>query len=229
MQVLVVEDEEKLARFLKRGLEAEGYRVDLAGDGKTGERTARLGDYDLIVLDVLLPKKNGFDVLQSLRNDKIRTPILILTALSSKEDIVRGLDRGSDDYLTKPFSFNEFLARVRSLIRRSRETKTVLKVGDLQLDTISRKALRNGKTIDLTSREFSLLEALMRNASRVLTRQQLAREVWGYTFDPGTNVVDVYINHLRRKIDTGVSSKLLRTIRGKGYMLTDDPEAVNRE
>lgn len=229
MQVLVVEDEEKVARFLKRGLEAEGYRVDLAGDGKTGERAARSGDYDLIVLDVLLPKKNGFDVLQSLRNDNVRTPILILTALSSKEDIVRGLDHGSDDYLTKPFAFNEFLARVRSLIRRSRETTTVLKVGDLQLDTISRKASRNGKTIDLTSREFSLLEVLMRNPSRVFSRLHLAKEVWGYTFDPGTNVVDVYINHLRKKIDTGVSSKLLRTIRGKGYMLTDNLAAVNRE
>jgi len=219
MQILVVEDEVKVARFLQKGLEAEGYDVDVASDGKTGERKARSGDYDAIVLDVLLPRKNGFEVLQTLREGRIRTPILMLTALSAKDDIVRGLDKGADDYLPKPFIFAELLARIRAMLRRSRDSKTVLKVGDLNLDTLSRKATRGGKTVDLTSREFALLELLMRNHSRAVTRQQLAKEVWGYTFDPGTNVVDVYVNHLRKKIDAGHSTKLVHTLRGKGYML----------
>ncbi|HEX9828911.1 MAG TPA: response regulator transcription factor [Bacteroidota bacterium] len=221
MHILVVEDEEKVARFLKKGLEAEGYLVDTADNGKTGERKARSGEYDLVVLDILLPKKNGFEVLQALRKDHIRTPVMMLSALNAKEDVVHGLDDGADDYLPKPFVFSELLARVRSLLRRSQSAKTVLRVGELQLDTITRKAVRGGKAIDLTSREFSLLEYMMRNHSHPVTRQQLAKEIWGYTFDPGTNVIDVYVNHLRKKIDTGYPAKIVQTIRGKGYMLMD--------
>jgi DNA-binding response OmpR family regulator len=220
MRILVIEDEEKVARFLRKGLESEGYEVETASDGKSGERKALTEDFDLVVLDVLLPKKSGWEVLHGLRSSRYQVPVLMLTALSSKQDIVKGLDQGADDYLPKPFVFDEFLARIRSLLRRSQSSKTVLKVGDLRLDTVSRKASRNGRTIDLTSREFALLEFLMRNHSKPIERQQLAKEIWGYSFDPGTNVVDVYVNHLRKKIEHENAAKLLYTVRGKGYMLT---------
>jgi DNA-binding response OmpR family regulator len=223
MRILVVEDESKVARLLKKGLEAEGYQVDIASDGKSGEERALQHAYDLVVLDVLLPKKNGFDVLTTLRASDFRSPILMLTARGTTEDIVDGLDRGADDYLSKPFAFDEFLARVRTLLRQRKQTMTVIKVADLQLDTISRKATRNGETIELTTREYALLEYLMRNHSRVVSRQQLSRDVWGYSFDPGTNVVDVYINHLRKKIDRGSGKKLLHTLRRKGYVLRENP------
>ena len=220
MRILVVEDEQKVARFLKKGLEAEGYEVEIAADGKTGEKLARSENYDIILLDVLLPKKDGFEVLRDLRKDEIRTPILMLTARSSTEDIVGGLDQGADDYLTKPFVFNELLARLRSLMRRG-AVKTKLKYGDLTLDTIAHKAIRSGNAIELTVREYALIEYFMRNRGKLITRQELSKEIWGYNFDPGTNVVDVYVNHLRKKIDSDFSTKLIQTERGKGYYLSD--------
>lgn len=220
MRILIVEDEEKVTRFIKKGLEAEGYEVETASEGKVGEKMARTESFDLILLDVLLPKKGGFEIVRDLRKDEIRTPIMMLTARSSTEDIVSGLDLGADDYLTKPFAFNELLARIRSLMRRS-TIKTRLKYADLVLDTIARKAHRGGTPIDLTTREYALLEYFMRNRSKLITREELAKEIWGYTFDPGTNVVDVYVNHLRRKIDAEFEQKLLQTERGKGYYLAE--------
>jgi DNA-binding response OmpR family regulator len=220
MRILVVEDEIKVVRFLKKGLEAEGYEVETAADGKSGEKLARTEAYDLILLDVLMPKKNGFEVLRDLRKEEIRTPILMLTARSTTEDIVGGLDQGADDYLTKPFAFTELLARIRSLMRRG-TVKTKLKYSDLTLDTIAHKASRSGKQIELTAREYALIEYFMSNRGKLISRQELAKEIWGYNFDPGTNVVDVYVNHLRNKIDTGFTVKLLQTERGKGYYLSD--------
>ena len=220
MRILVVEDELKVARFLKKGLEAEGYEVETAADGKSGEKLARTEAYDLILLDVLMPKKGGFEVLRDLRKDEIRTPILMLTARSTTEDIVGGLDQGADDYLTKPFAFTELLARIRSLLRRE-IVKTKLKYSDLTLDTIAHKANRAGKQIELTAREYALIEYFMSNRGKLISRQELAKEIWGYNFDPGTNVVDVYVNHLRNKIDADFAVKLLQTERGKGYYLSD--------
>ena len=223
MRILLVEDEAKVARFIKEGLTAEGYEVEIAADGKTGEKKALDGDFSLILLDVLLPKKNGFEVLHSLRTEGIRTPILMLTARTGTEDIVQGLDHGADDYLTKPFAFNELVARMRSLLRRERQTS--FRIADLQLNTLTRKATRSGSAIDLTAREYALLEYLMRSAHKLVTRQQLAKEVWGFSFDPGTNIIDVYINHLRKKIDKGFDIKLLHTERGKGYYISDKEPA----
>lgn len=228
MRILLVEDELKVARFIQQGLQAEGYEVEVAGDGKLGEKKARNGLFDLVLLDVLLPKKNGFDVLRALRQDKIKTPIIMLTARGTTEDIVSGLDLGADDYLTKPFVFNELLARVRSHLRRGSQNKTVLKLADLQLDTVSHKASRGGTNIDLTTREYSLLEFFLRNPSALLTRSQLAKEIWGFDFDPGTNIVDVYVNHLRKKIDNGFPVKLIHTERGKGYFCSDKEKAQGR-
>ncbi len=221
MQILLVEDEAKVARFIKEGLTAEGYEVQIAADGKAGEKKALSGDFDLILLDVLLPKKNGFEVLRTLRNVGLRTPVLMLTARSTTEDIVQGLDHGADDYLTKPFAFNELLARVRSLLRRQRNSHTTFRLADLQLDTLTRRAARSGTSIELTAREYALLEYLMRNQNKLVTRQQLAKEIWGFNFDPGTNIIDVYINHLRKKIDQGREKKLLHTERGKGYYISE--------
>jgi len=221
MHILLVEDELKVARFVQRGLEAEGYEVDVAADGKVGEKKARSELYDLVLLDVLLPKKNGFEILQALRKDKVRTPIIMLTARGTTEDIVNGLDLGADDYLTKPFAFTELLARVRSHLRRGSQNKTVLKLADLQLDTITHKASRGGNQIELTTREYALLEFFLKNPSILLSRTQLAKEIWGFNFDPGTNIVDVYVNHLRRKVDNGFGVKLIHTERGKGYFCSD--------
>jgi DNA-binding response OmpR family regulator len=220
MRILVIEDEQKVARFLKKGLEAEGYEVETAADGKTGEKCARTEVYDLILLDVLLPKKNGFEILRDLRKDEIRTPILMLTAHSATEDIVGGLDQGADDYLTKPFAFNVLLARIRSLMRRG-TARTKLKYADFILDTIAHKASRSGTPIELTVREYTLIEYFLRHRGKLISRQELSRDIWGYNFDPGTNVVDVYVNHLRKKIDADFSVKLLQTERGKGYYLSD--------
>lgn len=227
-RILVIEDEEKVARFLQRGLEAERFQVKVAHDGKKGEQEALSGSYDLIILDVLLPGKNGFEILHFLRDQKVGIPILMLTARSATEDIVLGLDRGADDYLTKPFSFEELLARIRSLLRRNKQASTVLSIADLNLDTVSHKATRDKTSIELTSREYALLEFLMRNPSILFSRLQLAKEVWGYDFDPGTNIIDVYINHLRKKIDSEFPLKLLHTIRGKGYTLSENPKGVGQ-
>ncbi len=220
MRILLIEDEQKVARFIQQGLKAEGYQVDVATDGKSGEEQARSTPYDLLILDVLLPKKNGFEVLESLRKSSLDIPVLMLTARGTTEDVVSGLDRGADDYLTKPFSFEELLARIRSLSRRVNK-KRVLKLADLSLDSVTHKAARRGRIVDLTAREFSLLYLFMTNPRQIFTREEIAKEVWGYDFDPGTNIVDVYINHLRKKLDDSSTVKLFHTIRGKGYVLSD--------
>ncbi len=221
MHILLVEDEAKVARFIKEGLTAEGYEVEIAADGKSGEKKALDGGFDLILLDVLLPKKNGFEVLHALRTSGSRTPIMMLTARGATEDVVQGLDHGAEDYLTKPFAFSELLARIRALLRRDRQSATVYRLADLHLNTMTRKATRGGTVIELTAREFALLEYLMRHPHKLVTRQQLAKEIWGFNFDPGTNIIDVYINHLRKKIDQAFDKKLLHTERGKGYYVSD--------
>lgn len=228
MHILLVEDEEKVAGFVQKGLEAEQFQVTVVADGKKAENEALNSDFDLIILDVLLPGRNGFDILKTIRGKGVDTPVLMLTARSGTEDIVQGLDSGADDYLTKPFAFNELLARTKSLLRRNVRGATILQIADLQLDTVRHKAIRDGKPIDLTSREYALLDFLMRNPNVVFSRQDLARQVWGYDFDPGTNIVDVYVNHLRKKIDFA-SVKLLRTVRGKGYIFAGESTGSGRQ
>jgi len=223
MRILIIEDEKKVAKFLQQGLEEERYTVDTAYDGETGTNLALTEVFDLVILDILIPKKDGITVLKELRSKHITTPVLLLTAKSSVDDKVEGLDAGADDYLTKPFSFAELLARVRSLLRRgTSEKSTILKVLDLQLDTVTHKAKRGEKTIELTGKEYALLEYFMRNVNRVLTRTLISEHIWNYNFDTGTNVIDVYINHLRSKIDDGYERKLLHTIRGVGYVFKDE-------
>jgi DNA-binding response OmpR family regulator len=226
MRILVVEDEVKVARFVKRGLEAEGYAVDTAADGNTGETMARTGGYDLVILDVGLPQKDGFSILRDLRASDRTTPVLMLTARNTTEDVVSGLDLGADDYLPKPFAFDVLVARIRSLLRRHSRTATTLRVADLTLDMVAHKATRGSSPIELTAREYAMLEAFMRTPGTVLSRQELARLAWGYDFDPGTNVVDVYVNHLRKKIDEGFPARLLLTVRGQGYCLRDPNAAA---
>lgn len=221
MRILVVEDEEKVARFVKRGLEQEGYAVDVAADGVEGEYMAEVHDYDVIVLDLMLPKKNGIEVLQSLRSRSLSTPVLLLTARDSVEDRVKGLDAGADDYLTKPFAFEELIARIRVLMRRGNQSSGVLTFSDLSLDMATRKAKRGDTEVELTLKEYALLEYLLRNPDRVLSRAVISEHVWDQSFDTDTNVVDVYINHLRNKIDTDPSAKLIHTVRGVGYVLKE--------
>jgi len=220
MRILIVEDEKKVAGFIKKGLEEETYAVDAAHDGEEGFHLASMNQYDMIILDLMLPKMDGLEVLTRLRDKKINIPILLLTAKDAVEDKVTGLNKGADDYLTKPFAFSELLARVRSLLRRGQaETKTELKVGDLSLDLVSHKVNRNGEEIELTGKEYSLLEYFMRNEGKVLTRTMIAEHVWDYNFDTFTNVIDVYVNHLRKKIDKQYPAKLLHTLRGVGYVM----------
>jgi len=222
MKILLVEDEKKVASFIKRGLEEEHFTVDVAYDGESGEFMALTSEYDLIILDILLPKKNGFEVLKSLRANGIQTPILILTAKGSIDDKVEDLNSGADDYLTKPFAFAELIARIRSLLRRtSSEKSNIIKVADLELDTIKHIAKRGEKIIELTAREYSLLEYFMRNKGRVLTRTMIAEHIWDYHFDTGSNIIDVYVRRLRKKIDEGFPKKLIHTIRGVGYIIKE--------
>jgi len=220
MRILVVEDERRITAFIKRGLEEEHYAVDVAYDGEEALDWAAVVDYDLIVLDVLLPKKDGIEVCRELRAQGNKVPILMLTARDAIEDRVQGLDSGADDYLVKPFAFQELLARIRALLRRSGEIKTTrLQVGDLLLDTLTHRATRGGQVIELTAREYALLEFLMRHPGQVLSRTQIAEHVWNYDFFTTSNVVDVYIRYLRRKIDKGFEIKLLQTVRGVGYKI----------
>ncbi len=224
MRILVVEDEEKVASFIRRGLEEERYAVDVALDGEEGLQFAETNPYDVIVLDLMLPGLDGFRFIQRLRAQDIATPILVLTARDSVGDKVRGLDLGADDYLTKPFAFAELLARVRALLRRGKTpAPPVLKVADLTLDPAARRVTRAGRVIDLTAKEFGLLEYLMRHAGRVLTRTMILEHVWDQTFDSYTNVVDVYVNYLRKKVDHGFEPKLIHTVRGVGYVLREEP------
>ena len=220
MRLLVVEDEKKVARFVKKGLEEEGYAVDVAPDGEEGLGMALDGVHDLIILDIHLPRMDGLGVLQELRKKKVTTPVLLLTVRATIEDKVLGLDAGADDYLTKPFAFQELLARVRALLRRRAEAEApVLQVADLTLDPARRLASRGGEKIDLTPKEFALLAYFMRNSGRVLTRTMISEHVWDYDFDTMTNVIDVYVNYLRKKIDAGREPKLIHTVRGAGYVL----------
>jgi heavy metal response regulator len=220
VRILIVEDEKKVAGFIKKGLEEETYAVDVAYDGEEGFHLAAMNEYDMIILDLMLPKMDGLEVLTQLRDKKVSTPILLLTAKDAVEDKVAGLNKGADDYLTKPFAFSELLARIRSLLRRGQvETQTELKVGDLCLDMVSHKVSRKGEEIELTGKEYSLLEYFMRNEGKVLTRTMIAEHVWDYNFDTFTNVIDVYVNHLRKKIDKKYPAKLLHTLRGVGYVM----------
>jgi heavy metal response regulator len=220
MRILLVEDEKKIANFIRRGMKEEGYTVDVANDGEEGYFLASTEDYDLIVLDLMLPKLDGITVCKRLRDEKIATPILMLTAKDMVSDKVKGLDAGANDYLTKPFAFEEYLARVRALLRKT-ESKHVtrLVVDDLELDMLSHKVVRAGKEIELTTKEFSLLEYLMKNEGTIVTRTMISEHVWDMNFDSYTNVIDVFISYLRNKVDTGYSSKLIHTVRGRGYVL----------
>lgn len=227
MKLLLVEDEPKLTAFIKRGLEENGYETDVAYDGNVGERMANSGNYSVIILDVNLPYKNGFEICQELRKNSIHTPVLMLTALGSTEDKLHGFGAGADDYLVKPFEFLELLARVRVLSKRvtyENSNYNVLRFADITLDMNSKKVIRSGKQIELTAKEFSLLEYFMRNKQRVISRAELAEKIWDITFDTGTNVIDVYVNFLRKKIDKDFPSKLIHTQIGFGYIFKETSE-----
>ena len=227
MRILVVEDEVKMASFIKRGLEEEGAAVDISPDGQDGLYRASSGSYDLIVLDITLPLMDGLEVCRKLRQSRVSTPILLLTARDSVDMKVSGLDSGADDYLTKPFAFAELLARLRALRRRDRaEVNLRLQVGDLVLDPLTRRVSRANQPISLTSKEFALLECFMRHPDQVLSRTVLSENVWDETFDSFTNVIDVYVNYLRNKVDRNFSPKLIHTVRGAGYVMRR-PEAVS--
>ena len=221
MQILVVEDEQKVAAFLRQALSEAGYTVTVAHDGASGLHLAQATDFDLIVLDRLLPQMNGLELCRILRGAGSETPILMITARAALEDKVLGLDSGADDYLTKPFSIDEMLARVRALLRRRSGPRTapVLTIEDLTLDTQTRRARRGASEFELSSREYALLDYLMRNARRPVTRAMIAEHVWGFDFDSGSNVIDVYVSYLRRKIDSGAGRKLIRTLRHIGYQI----------
>jgi heavy metal response regulator len=220
MRILVIEDEKKIADLMRRGLKEELYAVDIAPDGEKGEFLAATNQYDVIILDVMLPKISGIDLCRSLREKKILTPVIMVTAKDAVSDKVKGLDAGADDYITKPFAFEELLARIRAILRkRDDKISTKLQVADLELDLISHRVTRSGKEVPLTAKEYSLLEYLMRNAGGVVTRTMISEHVWDINFDTDTNVIDVYINYLRKKIDDGHKISLIHTMRGRGYIL----------
>jgi heavy metal response regulator len=223
MRILVIEDEKKVSDFIKRGLKEEGYAVDLASDGEDGLFQAMEIAYDLILLDLMLPKLDGISLCKKLRQKNIRTPLIMLTAKDSVKDKVTGLDSGADDYLTKPFSFEELLARIRALLRKGiNNLPTRLQVADLVLDLVSHKVWRGKEEITLTAKEYSLMEYFMRNPGVVITRTMIAEHVWDINFDTFTNVIDVYVNYLRNKIDKEQNKKLIHTVRGRGYILKED-------
>jgi two-component system, OmpR family, copper resistance phosphate regulon response regulator CusR len=221
MRIFLAEDERKVANFIRQGLEEEGHTVEVAAEGATALDLLLGGSsYDLVVLDVMLPKRDGFEIVKTLRTHGVRTPVLMLTARDSVDDKVTGLDLGADDYLTKPFAFDEFLARVRALLRRGGDRQApVLRVVDLTLDPSTREVARGERRITLTTREYALLEYFMRNPGRVLTRAQILEHVWDINFDPESNIVDVYVGYLRRKVDAGGETPLFHTVRGAGYVL----------
>ena len=222
MRVLVVEDERKIAAYVKRGLEEQGYAVDAAYTGQEALDWAEVVEFDLIVLDILLPELDGVEVCRELRGRGVRTPILMLTARDAIDDRVAGLDAGADDYLIKPFAMPELLARLRALSRRSADApkSTVLQVADLGLDTLTRRAWRGGKAVDLTAKEYAVLECLLRHPEQVLTRTMIAEHVWSYDVFNQSNVVDVYVRNLRRKLDDPFERKLIQTVRGAGYRIS---------
>ena len=227
MHILVVEDERKVASFIKRGLEAANYSVDVEYDGESGLKRLRDADYDLVVLDVMLPKLDGLSIMKKIRQRQVKVPVLLLTARVTIADKVMGLDLGADDYLTKPFAFEELLARVRALLRRgATPLPAVLAVADLTLDPVTREVSRGGKRIDLTPKEYALLEFFLRRRDQVLSRALIAQHVWGVNYDTFTNVIDVYVNYLRKKIDGDSDLKLIHTVRGVGYVLKEEPSAA---
>jgi two-component system copper resistance phosphate regulon response regulator CusR len=223
MRVLIIEDEEKVAEFIRKGLQQEGYAVDVVRDGEEGAYQGENFDYDAVILDLMLPKLPGLEVLKKIRARHLNLPVLILTAKGSVEDKVTGLDRGANDYLVKPFAFAELSARVRALLRRGAQESTILRLADLEMNTATRTATRAGRKIELKLKEFSLLEFLLRNARRTVTRTMIIEHVWDIHFDSVSNVVDVHINSLRNKIDRGFTPVLIHTVRGVGYVLTDEP------
>ena len=222
MRLLVIEDEPSLLKIITKRLKEEGYAVDSAKDGREGENYISAAEYDCIVLDIMIPFQDGLTLLRKIRAKNVSTPVLLLTAKDSIGDRVTGLDSGADDYLVKPFSFDELLARVRALLRRQKDKKnTVLSIGDLKMDTITREVQRGGRVIELTSKEYSVLEYFLRNKNRVLTKSQIAEHVWNYDFEYNSNIVEVYVRYLRRKMDEEFENKLIHTIRGGGYVIKD--------
>lgn len=225
--ILIVEDEFKVAQFIKRGLEENDFDAEIAYDGFTGERMILSKEYDLIILDINLPMKNGFELCKVIRNTNAKVPVLMLTALSSTDDKLMGFDIGADDYMVKPFEFKELLARIKALLKRSKFSdsyKNVLKVADLVLDNNAKTVKRGSTIIELTAKEFLLLDYLMRNKGRVVSRVEIAEKIWDITFDTGTNIIDVYVNFLRKKIDKNFSPKLIHTVIGMGYVLKENDE-----
>ncbi len=222
MRILIIEDEQRLSNTIKKGLVEEGFAVDQAYDGEEGQYLAESEDYDLIILDLMLPKIDGVSVCKELRGKNIKTPILMLTAKTTVEDKVAGLDNGADDYMTKPFSFIELRSRIQALFRRSKqEASPILKVAGLILDPIKHKVQRNSKTIDLTPKEFAVLEFLLRHKDEIVTRTMIIEHVWDYNFDSLSNIVDVYVTAIRRKVDKGTKIKLIHTLHGIGYKISD--------
>jgi two-component system, OmpR family, copper resistance phosphate regulon response regulator CusR len=222
MRILLVEDDKKISDAIYRGLSERHYSVDVAFDGEEGDYLAKTNDYDLVILDILLPKMNGWEVCRSIRQDKIMSPILMLTALDSIDDKIRGLDGGADDYLTKPFNFGELLARIRSLVRRQSDEKTsIIQVSNLVINTATREVSRDDKKINLSAKEFAMLEYFVHNKNKVLTREMISEHVWDMNFDPQSNVIDSFVRFLRQKIDKGFEPELIHTIRGVGYKFTD--------
>jgi len=223
MKILVIEDEKKVANFLQKGLKEEQYVVDVAYDGLEGEHLAKTNDYDLILLDIMLPGKDGIEILKTLRQCQVNIPVIMLTAKEMVEDKIKGFNAGCDDYISKPFSFEELLVRIRAVLRRGGGAlSNVITFADLTLDLISHKVMRAGREIELTAKEYTLLEYLVRNPNRVLTRTMIAEHVWDYNYDSFTNVIDVYINYLRNKVDRGFDTKLIHTVRGVGYVLKEE-------
>ena len=230
MRLLVIEDEKSLLKIIAKRLKEEGYSIDAVTNGRDGENYIYSTDYDCIILDIMIPIVDGLTLLRRIRAKKISTPVLLLTARDSIEDRVVGLDTGADDYLIKPFSFDELLARVRALLRRQKEKRDiVLSVGDLKLDTVTREIKRGDRSIELTSKEYSILEYFLKNKNRVLTKSQIAEHVWNYDFEYNSNIVEVYIRYLRRKIDEDFKNKLIHTIRGGGYVLRDESKKTNNK
>jgi DNA-binding response OmpR family regulator len=226
MRILLVEDEEKVSALVKRGLVAERYAVDVAKDGLEGFEFAGVYPYDLIILDLMLPRLTGGELLQRIRRTNTFVPILVLTARDSVDDKVRLFDLGADDYLTKPFAFAELLVRVKALLRRGPVNRSsTLRIGDLELDRLTQQVKRGGRRVELTAKEYSLLEYLMQNEERVLSRNMIIEHVWDQSFDGVTNIVDVYVRHLRSKVDEGNSVKMIKTIRGTGYMIRAGSES----
>jgi heavy metal response regulator len=219
MRFLLVEDENNVAAFIKKGLEEEFYTVDVAEDGASGYEMAEANSYDLLILDLMLPGMNGMEICRKLRGKGMKTPVLMLTAVDSVSSKVEGLESGADDYLTKPFAFSELLARVKALLRRYGDSVSELFLEDLKIDLLARRVFRGSREIQLTPKEFSLLEYLLRNKGRVLSRTQIIENVWGYNFDPNTNVIDVHIRSIREKIDENFPKRLIHTVRGVGYVL----------